>query len=157
RSPRARPRFAGRPTSWPTACARGLRGRSPPSPRTCKSPRWSAPGRRRPTRAPSPPPPRPWREKPREDDRGAPRFIRGAPSVGGVEARPDSFGARRVWGGRGAPRATPGDGGGGGGAGRGGGGWGRGPIHSGRDEGWGVWGAISGPPNIRTRVRRARR
>src|SRR5947199_23340 len=112
RSPRASPRFARRPTSSPTACARALRGRSPPSPRTCKSPRWSTPGRRRPTRAPSPPPPRPWREKPREDDRGAPRFIRGAPSVGGfrgaprfirgapsvrgLEARAGALGARRA-------------------------------------------------------------
>src|SRR5205823_2923096 len=98
----------------------------------------------------------------RARDRGAPRFTRGATNVGGrggpcrgphpsereTEERHDSLGARRTLGGVGGhvgtpillsarPRSAT--------------------IHSGRDERWGVWGAMSGPPYFGARDRGAPR
>src|SRR5438105_4409251 len=57
--------------------------------------------------------------------RGAPRFTRGATSVGGSAPRFP----------RGATSVGPS----------------RAPIPSGRDERWGVWGAMSGPPMLNRR------
>src|SRR5439155_19014442 len=56
-----------------------------------------------------------------EVDRGAPRLRRGATNVGGFGGHVGTPHRRRV-----KPRSAT--------------------IHSGRDERWGVWGAISGPP-----------
>src|SRR5436190_670770 len=154
-------RCARSPISSATICARARRRYSPHSHRRYRRTRWRN-RRRWPMRTPSQRPPTRSRAKPCPRDRGAPRFTRGAPSAGGLGgrlrgppsplralgARPDALGARRALGGLGGPfeapllrRARSR----------------RAPIHSGRAERWGVWGALSRPPFFAARDRGAPR